>query len=188
MGRALSARRGAGARPLAPPADDGAAVAVWVAGAATAAVTLVALLALGPPLGRLLAPDGTTRFWPEIAWMVRPEPTEHARYLLALLAPALLAALTAALARRPLPLGPERSARLVVALETTAVAALAACLALQRRAVFVRPYGRSPQIVYFTVPTLMAAAALALALVAVCRRTELVARLRSWTAESRGRA
>jgi hypothetical protein len=196
--RALSARRAtadaardgiAPATEHALPADGGAAVAaVWIATAATAAVTLVAMLALGAPLGRLLAPDGTTRFWPEIAWMVRPEPTEHARYLLALLAPALLAALTVALARRPLRLGSLASARLVVALEAAAVAVLAACLVLQRRAVFVRPYGRSPRIVYFTAATLVVAAALALALVAVCRRAQLVRRLRAWAAESPGRA
>lgn len=176
-------------RQVTPPANRSAAgVAVWIAGATVAAVTLVAMLTLGAPLGRLLAPDGSARFWPEIAWMVRPEPTEHARYLIALLAPVALVAVTVALVRRPLPLPPAASARLVTTLEVLAVAALAGCLVLQRRTLFVRPYGLSPHIVYFTLPTLIAAALLAFALVAVCRRAGLMQRVRAWTAESPGRA
>ncbi|MGN6187935.1 MAG: hypothetical protein ACTHOE_03470 [Conexibacter sp.] len=174
---------------VAPPENrSSAVVAVWIAAAAACALTLLAMLALGPPLGRLLAPGGGARFWPEIAWMVRPEPTEHARYLIALLGPAVLVALTVALARRPLPLAPAASTRLVAGLEALAVAALAACLALQRAALFHRPYGRTPHIVYFTVPTLIAAAALAVAIVAVCRRNDLLERVRAWTAESPARA
>jgi hypothetical protein len=175
-------------REAALRADRGAAtVAVWISTATVAAATLAAMLLLGAPLGRLLTP-GTARFWPEISWMVAPEPTEHARFLIALLAPAALIVLTVALVRRPLPLPPARSAGLATALEGLAVAALAACLVLQRRALFVRPYGRTPHVVYFTVPTLVAAAALAAALVAVCRRAELTRRLRAWTAESPARA
>jgi len=178
------------ARRQAAPAENrsGAVVAVWIAGAIVAAGTLVAMLALGAPLGRLLAPDGGARFWPEIAWMVRPEPTEHARYLIAVLAPVALVASTVALLRRPLPLPPVASARLVTGLEALAVAGLAACFVLQRRTLFVRPYGRTPHIVYFTLPTLIAAAVLAFALVAVCRRAGLTQRVRSWTTESPRRA
>jgi hypothetical protein len=168
--------------------DRGVAAAVWVASAIACGVTVVAMLLLGGPLGQLLAPDGSARFWPGIAWMVRPEPTEHARYLIALLAPALLAALTLALVRRPLPLPPVTSARVVVGLEGLAVAALAACLVLQRTAIFHRPYGRTPHVVYFTVATLIAAAVLALAIVAVCRRAGALERVRAWTAESPARA
>jgi hypothetical protein len=174
---------------VAPPERRGAAVvAVWIGGAIVAAVTLIAMLALGAPLGRLLAPDGSARFWPEIAWMVRPEPNEHARYLIALLAPVALVAATVALVRRPLPLPPAASARLVTALEALTVAGLAACFVVQRRTLFVRPYGLSPHIVYFTLPTLVVAAVLALAIVAVCRRAGLTQRVRAWTAESPGRA
>ncbi len=181
----VRARREAGT-----PAEgrSAAVVAAWIAVVPTAALALAAMLLIGAPLGRLLAPDGTARFWPAIAWMVRPEPTEHARYLIALMAPALLAALTLALARRPLPLPPVTSARVAVALEGLAVAALAACLVLQRTAIFHRPYGRTPHVVYFTVATLIAAAVLALAIVAVCRRAGALERVRAWTAESSGRA
>jgi hypothetical protein len=190
--RAVSARGAvvdAARRPAAPARERSAAVvAVWIASAVAAALAVIAMLLLGAPLGRLLAPDGGARFWPEIAWMVRPEPTEHARYLIALAAPVALVALTVALARRPLPLPPAASARLVTVLEASAVAALAICLVLQRRTLFVKPYARSPHIVYFTVPTLVVAAALALALVAVCRRAGLVRRVRTWTAESPARA
>jgi hypothetical protein len=176
-------------RTAAPPEDRGGAlVAVWIASVLAAALALGAMLALGAPLGRLLAPDGDARFWPEIAWMVRPEPTEHARYLIALAAPVPLVALTVALVRRPLPLPAAASARLVAVLEASAVAALAACLVLQRTTLFVRPYGRTPQIVYFTVPTLVVAAALGLAVVAVCRRAGLAQRVRAWTTESPTRA
>ena len=167
---------------------DAAVAAVWIASALACAATLVTMLVLGPPLGRVLASDGSARFWPEIAWMARPEPTEHARYLLALLGPALLVALTLALVRRPLPLPPAASARLVRGLEAFAVAALAGCLVLQRTAVFHRPYGRTPHIVYFSVATLVVAAALALATVAVCRRAGVLERLRAWTTESPARA
>lgn len=167
---------------------DAAVIAAWVAMTAACAGALVAMLVLGPPLGALLAPEGGARFWPGIAWMVRPEPTEHARYLLALLAPALLALLTLLLVRRPLPLATAASARLVTTLEALAVAALAACFVLQRTAVFHRPYGRTPHVVYFTVPTLIVSAVLALALAAVCRRASLLERARVWTAESPARA
>jgi hypothetical protein len=176
-------------RQAAPPENRSAAVvAMWIASVIVATITLVAMLTLGAPLGRLLAPDGGARFWPEIAWMVRPEPTEHARYLIALLAPVALVALTLMLVRQPLPLPPAASARLVLLLEGLAVAGLAACFALQHRALFVRPYGRTPHIVYFTVPTLVAAAVLAVAIVAVCRRAGLLQRVRAWTAESPARA
>jgi hypothetical protein len=172
----------------APEDRDAAVVAAWIAGAVACALALVAMLALGQPLGRLLAPSAGARFWPEVAWMVRPEPSEHARYLIALLAPALLVVLTLVLARRPLPLPAAASARLVTALEALVVAALAACFALQRTAVFHRPYGRSPHVVYFTIPTLVVAGALALALAAVCHRAGALERVRAWTAESPARA
>jgi len=176
-------------RQDAPPERRSAAVvAVWIASVIVAAVTLVAMLTLGAPLGRLLVPDGSARFWPEIAWMVRPEPTEHARYLIALLAPVALVAVTVALVRRPLPLPSAASVRLVTTLEALTVAGLAACLVLQRRTLFMRPYGRTPHIVYFTLATLIAGALLALALVAICRRAGLTQRVRAWTAESPGRA
>jgi hypothetical protein len=167
---------------------DATVVAAWIASAVACVAALVAMIVLGPPLGRLLAPDGSTRFWAGIAWMVRPEPTEHARYLLALLGSALLVVLTVALVRRPLPLSTVASARLVTALEALAVAGLAACFALQRRALFVRPYGRTPHVVYFTVPTLIVAAALACAFVATCRRAGALRKVRAWTAESPVRA
>jgi len=177
-------RRDAG---VAPERRDATVVAAWVAGAVAGVVALAALLVLGPPLGRLLGPDGGAHFWPEVAWMARPEPTEHARYLLALLAPALLVVLTLVFARRPLPLSAPASDRIVTALEAVAVAGLAACFALQRAAVFHRPYGRTPHVVYFSIPTLILAAALALALATACRRAGLLARARSWTAESPAR-
>jgi hypothetical protein len=146
---------------------------------------LLAIVVLGPPLGRLLSPPADARFWGEIAWLAVPEPTEQARFAIAAAAPLLLTALTLRLVRRPLPLSAGAAARLAGVLETVAVAGLAACLVLQRSAVFTPRYGFSPTIVYFTVPTLVVAAALALAVVAVVRRRELTSRLARWTADTR---
>ncbi len=148
------------------PAD-----AAWAAVLPCAAATLAALLLLGPPLGRaLLAPDGI-RFWP--AAEVVPEPTEHARYLIALLGPALLAGvvLAAVQGRRAVRRdGALRAAVLAGQLATAAFAVL--CLLVQLN-VLGRSYDplRSRPDRLFTPTTLVAAAALtALALVAARRQ------------------
>jgi hypothetical protein len=154
----------------------------------TAAIVLLAMLALGPPLGRALFPGGDARFWASIAFLAVPEPTEQARYLIAMTAPLLLTALTLRFMRRPLPLPDGAQARLATALEVGVVVTLAACLVLQRTAVFEPRYAQSPRVVYFTVASLAAAAALTSALAAITRRQQLTNRIARWTAESPARA
>ena len=130
-----------------------------------ALVLVAAIVALGPPLGRLLfTPLPADVFWFEYVRIrvVRPEPTEQARFLLALLGPLLVSGGVLALAGRRVG---GRTAR---ALTTLAQAALAVfvvvCVVAQRRHVYA-PYYTSAgpeHTVYFTGATLLAAGAIAL--------------------------
>src|SRR5690349_18056087 len=73
-----------------------AGVAAWLCALPCAAIVAAAMLLLGPPLGTLFVPaPGTYAFLPEELSFIRPEPTEHARFLIALSAP-LLATLAVA--------------------------------------------------------------------------------------------
>src|SRR5690242_15076742 len=85
--------------PRAGSAALSPAVAAWLAAVPAALLTLAAIVLLGPPLGALLFPHPTAQFWPSIHYSVRPEPTEQARYLIALTAPLTLAGLTLLLVR-----------------------------------------------------------------------------------------
>jgi hypothetical protein len=163
------------------------ATAAWLAAVPVAAVTLLAIVLLGPPLGSALLPAPSARFWSGTAAGVHPEPTEQARFLVALSAPLLLAALTLLLARRP----PERltafaAGRLAGAAELLAVAILAGCFVAQR---ILPPQGRpgAPPIVYFTTPSVILAAALAAALAAGVRSARVRAAFSRWSAESPAR-
>ena len=167
----------------APSQAEVTRAAVWTAAVPTAAVVLLAIVVLGPPLGELL-PSGNARFWGSIAWFVHPEPTEQARYLLALTAPVVLVALTAWLARRPLLRTGVVTQRLATAIELLAVAVLVLALALQRTAVFAISHALQPHITYFTWASLVAAALLAGAIAFAARREQVVARVRRWTAET----
>jgi hypothetical protein len=140
----------------------------------------------GPALGRALfppPPDGM--FWLMYlrAGVVRPEPTEHARYLIALTGPLLLSGATVVLAGR-------RTALKVPPLTTAARAALAAFAAIaviaQQRHVYPplftqRGYQKA---VYFTLPTLIVAGALTLLGAAVLQRPRLVQRLAAASRET----
>jgi hypothetical protein len=57
----------------------------WFAAVPAAALVLLAVVLLGRPLGSLLFPVETGEFWTSALVQVKPEPTEEARYLLALL-------------------------------------------------------------------------------------------------------
>src|SRR6476659_8790511 len=80
--------------------DSLPAVAAWIAAVPTAVVVVLAILVLGPTLGRLVVDGSQPRIWPSLRWAVQPEPTEQARYLIALTAPLLLAGSTAWIATR----------------------------------------------------------------------------------------
>src|SRR5690242_1816614 len=95
VGPARPARRDA----QAAVADTGSIA--WLLALPCALVAALAILALGPPLGRLLHSGGNPyRFWREVSWAVIPEPTEQGRFLLALGAPLLLAGTTMGAVRR----------------------------------------------------------------------------------------
>lgn len=152
------------------------ATAAWLAVLPSAAIGVAAIVVLGPPLGRLLfSGHSPYAFLPDVAQNVHPEPTKHARYLLALGVPVLLALTTAAIARRqPREVGPlVRSAVLVAQLMLGA--ALVACLVVQYRlrygAAYLEPGMTGGfRMRYFTPATLVAAGAIAgVALVGVRR-------------------
>jgi hypothetical protein len=152
----------------------------WMATIPCALLLAAAGLLLAPLLGRLLfEPTGTT-FWPLSLPAIRPEPTEHARYLLALLGPLLVSGavlLGVRTASRPRPAGLLALAR---AGELLTVAFLVACVAVQELVRYGAPYYPEPtRRVYFTLPTLVAAAAFATVAVLVLRRDALLERARA---------
>src|SRR5215207_6616965 len=89
-----------GERRAVARATGDAATAAWLCAIPCAAIAAVAILVLGPPLGRLLSPAHSPyTFLAGVADGIRPEPTEHARYLIAICAPLLGALATAAAPR-----------------------------------------------------------------------------------------
>ncbi len=153
----------------------------WLLALPCAVVLLAAIVLLGPPLGRLLFPPADISFWdtglPTLA--IRPEPTEQARFLIAVAGPAALSALLLALRGRPLPLRPGTAALLgqlsQLLLAATAVAAIVA----QYRVVYDSRYsgGASFRRVYFTPATLVVSALLTVAAVLLLRRRALIERI-----------
>jgi hypothetical protein len=101
----------------------------WAAALPCALATLAAVVLLGPPLGRALLEPGGIRFWP--AAEVVPEPTEHARYLLALLGPPLLAAVVLAGARGRLAAPPAAARLAILAGQLATVGFVLLCLLVQ---------------------------------------------------------
>ena len=149
------------------------ATAAWLCVIPCALATVAAVALLGPPLGELIAHanPGYTPL-PERTGAFNPEPTEQARYLLALCGPVLYTAL--------LVLSPRWLPRLPVALATararatpTLLAAfLVICVVVQYETVYGPRYSnREPpveQVVrYFTPATLVAAVLWAGAIAAV---------------------
>ncbi|MBS1869758.1 MAG: hypothetical protein JSS99_08845 [Actinobacteria bacterium] len=163
----------------------GAADAAWLAVVPTVAIMLAAIVLLGPWVGTL-RPTGNARFLSGVQAGVHPEPTEQGRYLVALLAPLLLAALTLLLVRRPPSWAAERSRRLARAAEALAVAVLAGCFVAQRLQL---PQGGPTErrIVYFTMPSVLFAVAVAAALAVAARSTTVREAWAAWSAPSRSR-
>jgi hypothetical protein len=148
----------------------------WVAALPCAALTLAAVVLLGPPLGHtLFAPSGEG-LWPRDAGYVwgSPEPVKHARFALALLGPLLLAGCVLAGARRPPRLAPAITRALVTASQALLCAALVGATVAQRHVVA----NNTPAIWrIFSVPTLVVGALLALALAIALRRPALARRI-----------
>jgi hypothetical protein len=170
------------------PRRSAPAVAAWLAVLPSVAIVLLAMLLLGPPLEQLLAPSGEARFWPGIAWLVHPEPLEQARYVIALTGPLVLTAGTIFLVRRWHALSTPMAARAATAVEWLLAAGLALCLLHLRAVRLPRIYDqRGDRVVYFTLPTLGVAAAIALATVILVRRPVVWGRLAHALRDSRWR-
>jgi hypothetical protein len=147
------------------PSDD-VATAGWLWAVPCAALTIVLILWLGPPLSRVLYPS-TLPVLPTVEH--NPEPVEDTRYLLSLLGPVLLAAALTFPAPRlrlrlrlpPAQRVPRRAvAALALLAQLAGLAVIAAC--------FVRQFGDAWRIEFFTLAqvALAAFAAVALALAA----------------------
>ncbi|HEV7774083.1 MAG TPA: hypothetical protein VGO48_12440 [Conexibacter sp.] len=159
----------------------------WIVAVPCALVALAAILALGPALGHALfrpvpAGDG---LWPP-GWRGaegKPEPVELGRYLVAAAAPPLAAVLVLVLARRQ-PMLPTPLIRpLVLASQVLATAFVAFAFLGQHEVVFAdRPLPST-----FGVGTLLAAAGLLLAALAVLRRRDVAERLARLVRETPGR-
>jgi hypothetical protein len=171
-------------------ADAGTVAWLLAIPVAAAGAALVALL--GPPLGRVIRPaHAPYTYWSHLDFVLHPEPTEQARYLLALLVPLLLAGAVTAVARRA-PLVPAHVVAFGVPLaQALLVAAVAACVVAQDRISYGPIYsdGSAPPFSrqYFTPATLAVAALLAAAIARAVRSRRAAERFAALTAASRGR-
>ena len=169
---AVAALRG-NARTHAREAND-AATAAWLCAIPCAALAALAILVLGPPLGRLLIPaDPPFTFLAGAVPVSHPEPTETARYVLAVCAP-LLGVLAIALAPRWLTRVPAQwVAPTVVGTQLALAGLVVAAIANQYRLRFGDLYANGLVIErttrYFTPATLLVAALLAAAVVGLLR-------------------
>jgi hypothetical protein len=183
LGVRVGTRALAAARTEVAPAE-----LAWLLALPCAVVLTAAIVLLGPPLGSVLFPTPDIAFWPTATptLAIRPEPTEQARFLIALAGPVALSALVAWLHERALPLRAATVAALVQVSQALLAAFLLTALIAQRRLVYDAAYSGGPSFrrVYFTLPTLAVAALLTLAAVLVLRREALVARIAALTRET----
>jgi hypothetical protein len=176
------------ARPLARPETARTGVCApaeltWLLAPPAAVVLLAAIVLLGPPLGHLLTPSSVPTFSIPFRTSVRPEPTEHARYLLALLGPLLLCGAVALLARRAAqPAASNRQVRVAVqASQALAAAFLVATVVAQQVAVYHYEANESGfRRAYFTLPALAFAVVAAGLVLAVLRREAAWQRVAAW--------
>jgi len=181
-----SARADARRRP------QDAATAAWLCAIPMAVAIVVAIVVLGPALGRPLAPPrhGITYF-ADVLPSVHPEPTEHARFLIAICAP-LLGMLAVALAPRWLPRVPARAVGpSVIATQLALVGVAIASIVAQYGYRFGALYSGSANVVlrerYFSPATLAVAALLAAATPYALRSARGRASAAALLRESRGR-
>ncbi|HEU4702630.1 MAG TPA: hypothetical protein VFS37_09125 [Conexibacter sp.] len=148
----------------------------WVALVPCALVALAAIVLLGPPLGHLLQRPSGDALWPPGWWEARgqPEPVEHGRFLLAVLAPLLLIAAIAVGARRPLQMRPRAIRAAAYAGQLCLLAFVAFALLVQQNVIEVEQ-GLSPA---FSAGMFAAAAAVAAGAVLLPRSGAV----RSWIA------
>jgi hypothetical protein len=160
----------------------------WLAALPCALALLALVLLLGPPLGQaVFEPTGANDIWARSyrVDLVRPEPTEHARYVLALLGPVLMVSVASLLRGRALPA--VVPAIVTPLAQIVLVAFVAVCIVAQHEHVYERRFspGRDPSTTtYFTVPTLVAAVVLALLIALALSRPSVVERIVRATREA----
>jgi hypothetical protein len=185
-GSAPSANGAAGAAR--PPS---AAETAWLAAIPAAAVALLAILLLGPPLGHALFTPVRLRFFARFAGWVHPEAVEQGRYAIALAAPLLLVALTAAGVRARPAWSARAVGRVVAGVQFALVAFVALCL-LRQHSVFgpLYPHGfEGPHVRDdFLLPALLAAAAATPAVACAARDARMRALLARWSGDTRARS
>ncbi len=180
---------------------DHAAGRVQVADAGTAAWLLavpVALLGaalvavLGPPLGDLLSPSHPPfTYWSHLAFAIHPEPTEQARYLLAIAVALLYPLAVVALVRRAPRLPAQLVALGVPLAQALAALAVVVCMVAQYRITYGELYSQLPEVtyrrVYFTPATLAFGVLFASAVAAVLHSERASARFAALVRETRAR-
>lgn len=161
--------------------------AAWVVAIPAVLLGALAVLLLGPPLGRALLTPDPVRFFELFEGEVRPEPVEQARYLVAVAVPLLLAGGTL-VAVRLRPWRASLASDLLVTVAQALVAAFAVVCLLQQHALLgplYPTYGPQPRLVdYFTGRTLVVAAAGTLAFVLAIPRAGVWERCRAWTRDT----
>jgi hypothetical protein len=181
-----TARRRRDSAPAARPQAVDAATAAWLCALPLAAIVTVAILLLGPPAGDLLPHDPGVTMLPTSAAGTYDESTEHARYLIAALAPFLLALATWWFLERQPPLEARAVAIARTCAQATLAALLVACIAAQYQTrygpIYTRIEGVSIRERYFNPATLtvaaVSAALLTLAVRSAPLRTRAAALLR----------
>jgi hypothetical protein len=160
----------------------------WIVALPCALLLLAIVVLLGPPLGRaLFEPTGAEHIWPRYYSLngVRPEPTEHARYVLALLAPALVVGAAWLLRGRRLPAAVPAVATVLT--QVALVAFVVVCIVAQRDHLYEIAFtgGRGgPHTIYFTNATLVVSVAIALLIAFALSRPTIVERIARLTRET----
>jgi hypothetical protein len=170
----------------------GGATAAWICAIPCAAIVAIAMLVLGPPLGTLLAPSpGPYTFLREELWVIHPEATEQARYLIAVGAPLLASVAVAVMARSRLRISSRVADVAVVGTQLALVLVVVASVVLQYRlrlgVIYTRGIETTTRMRYFTPQTLTVAALLCTMAVAVLWVPRLRAAAATITGESRRR-
>jgi hypothetical protein len=156
----------------------------WLGVLPSALVVVAAIVLLGPTLGGALFPAGRPGFWASVK-PVLPEPTEHARYLIALLGPILLSGIVAGALRVGLRIAPAVGRLLVLATQALVVGSLVVCVVAQRSITYSHIYSYSTPFhrSYFTIPTIIVAVTIGVAIAIALRYEAVSAAVSRWSRE-----
>ena len=167
-------------RLSARPSTLTAAEIAWIALIPCALVGIAAIVLLGPPLGHALFTHASDSLWPPGWWEIEghPEPAKQGRFLVAALAPVLLAAAILAGTRRR-PALPVPATRALVLAGYGLVLGLVAIALLEQRPTFTSPEEpvQSPVAAIFDLRRVVFAAACALLVVAALQHRAIATRI-----------